>query len=380
MAKHAITNGRAGAVALVALCVVGCAATDPSAPQRDASESVGAQRSAMGVVAPSSGCVSATAGGGWVNAFLPQSTLGLTLTFRNWPRGLDAQGHPLIDGVVGLSNGPARRFTDLGPIVRFNPNGYIDARDGDHYTGGFPYITSEPFQVQMSVDVTSHRYTVYARHADSPGKPFELVASNLAFRTEQQAVTRLDNVGAFIDSQTGSLDNCEFLYQAPEQCTVSYQDASTPDSWRSRAFPARGGHFQLDFDALPASRDGSPTLDAVIGAAKGAPTAFSKMAVIVRFRPDGKIDVRNGSTYAADVDFPYASVTSYHVNMDIDATRGRYSVTVKNNETPNAAPTLLARDYAFRTEQAATTSFDHLGQFIDGGAGAVYVCSLAILY
>jgi hypothetical protein len=66
--------------------------------------------------------------------------------------------------------------------------------------------------------------------------------------------------------------------------------------------------------------------------------------------------------------------------MDIDATRGRYSVTVKNNETPNAAPTLLARDYAFRTEQAATTSFDHLGQFIDGGAGAVYVCSLAILY
>ncbi len=374
-------KGCAGAVALVALGVVGCAATDPAGPQRESNESVGTQRSAMGVVASSRGCVSAVAGGGWVNAFLPQSTLGLTLTFRNWPSGVDAQGHPLIDGVVGLSNGPAGSFGDLGPIVRFNPDGYIDARDGDHYAGGFPYITGEPFQVQMSVDLTTHRYTVYARHTDAPAKPFELVASNLAFRSEQQAVERLDNVGAFIDSQTGSLDNCEFRYEAPEQCTVSYREASTPDSWRSRAFPARGGHFQLDFDALPASRDGSATLDAVVGAAQGAPTTFSQLAAIVRFRPDGKIDARNGSTYAADVDFPYASVTSYHVSMDIDTTRGRYSVTVKNNEAdPDAAPTLLAHDYAFRAEQASTTSFDNLGQFIDGGEGAVYVCSLTILY
>lgn len=334
----------------------------------------------MGTVAPSRGCLEAKAGGGWVNAFLPQSTEGLTLTFRNWPSGLDAQGHPLIDGVVGLSNGPAGRFADMGPIVRFNPNGYIDARDGDHYTGGFPYKTGEPFEVQMSVDITSHRYTVYARHTDALNKPWELLASNLAFRTEQQSVARLDSVGTFIDSSSGSLQSCGFLYQAPEQCTVSYQDASTPDSWRSRAFPSRSGRFHLDFDALPASRDGAPTLDAVIGAAKGTPTAFSQLGAIVRFRTDGKIDARNGSTYAADVDFPYRSVTSYHVNMDIDTTRGRYSVTVKNNETPDAAPTLLARDYAFRSEQALTKSFDHLGQFIDGGQGAVYVCSLAIIY
>jgi hypothetical protein len=380
MARFAILGSSAGVIVLTALCVVGCGTTDPSASEATEMESVGTQQAAMGVVAPSRGCLEATAGSGWNNAFLPQSTLGLTLTFRNWPGGGDAQGHPVIDGVVGLSNGPAARFADMGPIVRFNPNGYIDARDGDHYAGAFPYKTSEPFEVQMSVDIEQHHYTVYVRHTDALNKPWELLASNLAFRTEQQSATRLDNVGSFIDAPGGSLQSCGFSYQAPEQCTVSYQDATTPDTWRSRAFPARSGRFQLDFDALPASRDGSPTLDAVIGASLGAPTSFSKLGTIVRFRPDGKLDARNGATYAADADFSYANTTSYHVNMDIDTVQHRYSVTVKNNETPDAAPTLLARDYAFRTEQAATSSFDHLGQFIDGGQGAVYVCSLAILY
>jgi hypothetical protein len=305
----------------------------------------------------------------------------LTLTFRNYPGGQDAEGRRLIDGVVGLSNGPAQHFTDLGAIVRFNPDGAIDARDGDHYVGSFPYVTGEPFEVEMSIDITSHRYTVWARHADSPAKPFELVAGNLAFRTEQQAVTRLDSVSSFIDSQTGTLDSCDFRYAAPEQCTVSYRQDSTPDTWQSRAFPQRGGHFQLQFDALPATRDGSATLDAVIGAASGAPSAFTNLGAILRFRPDGKLDARNGSTYAADLDFPYTSVTSYHVNMDIDADQGRYSVLVKNLETdPNAPPVMLAHDYAFRSEQATTHAFDHLGQFIDSGEGALYMCSLVILY
>jgi hypothetical protein len=63
--------------------------------------------------------------------------------------------------------------------------------------------------------------------------------------------------------------------------------------------------------------------------------------------------------------------------MDIDTTRHTYSVAVN---APNSAPVTLAHNYAFRTEQAATTSFDHLGQFIDGGRGAVYVCSMTVLY
>jgi hypothetical protein len=316
------------------------------------------------------------AGGGWSNGFLPQSTEGLTLTFRNWPSGLDGQGRPLIDAVVGLSNGPAAQFSDLGPIVRFNANGGIDARDGDHYVGNFPYITGEPFEVQMSVDISAHRYSVWVRHNDSDVKPFELLASNLAFRTEQQAVTRLDNVGSFVDSASGSLQSCAFRYAAPSQCVVSHSA-----SWDSRAFPLHGGHLLLEFDALPATRDGSPTLDAVIGAAQGVPGAFGDLGPTVRFRPDGKLDARNGSAYAADVDFTYADTTSYHVSMDIDAAAGRYSVSVRDpNLDPDAPPTVLAHDYAFRSEQAQTTAFDHLGQYVDSEAGTLYVCSLNVIY
>jgi hypothetical protein len=321
------------------------------------------------------------AGAGWSNDFLPQSTGTMTLTVRVYPYGVDANGHHLIDGVLGLSNGPAQRFSDLGPILRFNSSGSIDARDGDHYVGGFPYITYEPFEAKMAIDVSSHRYTVWIRHSDAINKPFELLASDLAFRTEQQGVSRLDNAGVFIDSPSGELQACGFRYEAPDRCTVSTRDSGSPSSWRSRAFPTRDGHFQLEFDALPTTRDGSATLDAVIGAASGAPSAFTKLAAALRFRPDGKLDVRNGSTYAADVDFAYASGSGYHVSMDIDAERGRYSVAVTPpGGDPSAPPVMLAQDYGFRTEQVGTTSFDHLGQFIDAGEGELQICSLTVVY
>jgi hypothetical protein len=361
---------------LAALCLAGCSASELGPePRDDSTEDVGSLESALGTAAPRRGCEEAVAGGDWTNGFLPYSTSEFTLTFRAWPYGQDENGHPLIDGVVGLSNGPGSRFTDLGPIVRFNPNGSIDARDGGSYVGSFPYKTSEPFEVQMQVNIPSHRYTVWVRHSDAIGKPFELLGSNLAFRSEQSALTQLDNAAVFIDSSSGELQACGFNYQGPDVCTVSRT------TWMSRAFPRRSGHFQVEFDALPASADGSGTLDAVIGTASGAPTAFSQLAAIVRFRPDGTLDARNGASYTADRTLHYADTTSYHITMDIDAARGRYSVYVKDPTTdPELPPTQLANDYAFRAEQAGATWFDHLGQFVDGTPGNLYVCSLTVIY
>jgi hypothetical protein len=87
------------------------------------------------------------------------------------------------------------------------------------------------------------------------------------------------------------------------------------------------------------------------------------------------------ATYAADVDFAYASGSGYHVSMDIDAERGRYSVAVTPpGGDPSAPPVMLAQDYGFRTEQVGTTSFDHLGQFIDAGEGELQICSLTVVY
>lgn len=371
------SGSKIGSLLLLGLCGAGCAAADPSEAMDG--ERVGEVRAAS-AVSPNA-CVTGLAAGGWSNDFIPQSTGTMTLTFRVYPSGVDENGHPLIDGLVGLSNGPSQRFSDLGPIVRFNSNGSIDARDGDHYVGGFPYITYEPFEAKMAVDITTRRYTVWVRHTDAINKPFELLGSDLAFRTEQQGVSRLDSAGVFIDSHSGQLQACGFRYDAPDRCAVSTRAAGSASSWQSRAFPPRSGHFKLEFDATPTTHDGSSTLDAVVGAASGAPSAFSKLAAALRFRPDGKLDVRNGATYAADQDFAYTSGTGYQVSMDIDAERGRYSVAVKQQGSdPSLPPVMLAQDYGFRTEQAATNSFDHLGQFIDAGEGELQICSLTVVY
>ena len=76
---------------------------------------------------PSSGCM--TSSGTWANSALPQVETG---TFR-----LEFDATPAstgIDGVIGLSSGPASAYTNLAAIVRFNSTGTIDARNGGAYT------------------------------------------------------------------------------------------------------------------------------------------------------------------------------------------------------------------------------------------------------
>jgi hypothetical protein len=332
--------------------------------------------SPLGSVTASAGCdPAASAGEGWSNTFFPQSSSSFDVLFRAYPQGSDSDGRPLIDGVVGLSDGPASGFGSLGPIIRFNPWGNIDARDGDVYAGGFPYKTAEPHEFRVSVDVPSRSYSVWVRHLDAIAKPFELLADRFAFRNEQSTVSRLDNVGRFVDSAQGKLQTCGFRYAALTACS-----ASRAGAWLSQAFPPRNGRFKIELDALAAA-GASGAIDAVIGAASGAPATFSSLAAIVRFRPDGTLDARNGSSYAADASFAYDNATSYHITFDIEPARGRYSVFVKDPTShPDAAPTVLAHDYAFRTEQAAVASLDHVGQFVDSAEGTIDVCSLTIVY
>jgi len=103
-----------------------------------------------------------------------------------------------IDAVIGLSNGAARGFSDLGPIVRFAPSGYIDARNGGSYTGAFPYHSGDgPYEFQLRVDLAAHNYYAWVRPVE-PHQDFELLGVDLAFRTEQSGATRLDNLARFV--------------------------------------------------------------------------------------------------------------------------------------------------------------------------------------
>lgn len=304
------------------------------------------------------------AGDGWINRPVTSETGRFNVGWRSTPSG-SSDGRP-IDSVIGLSGSAAQASADLGPSVRFNANGGIDARDGDGYAGGFPYTFGEgPYEFQLLVDVPAHRYSVWVRHLDSPFKPFEVVARDAAFRTEQQALQSLANLGTVVESPAGAVQHCGYTHQPISGCS-----RSGPTTWQSRSFTTLGTqHVVLDFYAWVTRS----AIDAVIGASLGAPGKFGDLAATVRFRPDGYIDARNGGTYAADAQYSYTPNTYYHFNMDIDLASRTYSVTLASDEQ---GAVVLARDYAFRTEQAGVASLDHLGQFVDSPAGDVNTCAL----
>jgi hypothetical protein len=147
-------------------------------------------------------------------------------------------------------------------------------------------------------------------------------------------------------------------------------------AWDHAMIPQQYGRFTLSFYAQAGDQNRSP-IDAVIGLGNGRADAFSDLAAIVRFNAAGKIDVRNGGTYMADVDYPYRSTTFddepelYLFAMDVDIPARRYSVTVR---TANTEPVRIADSYAFRTEQANVTRLDTMNGFLDSPNGYAFYC------
>jgi hypothetical protein len=308
----------------------------------------------------------------WSNYAIPESTADtgpFTVQFQAYPHS-QGGGPPTIDGVLGLSDGQADAFTRLGPIVRFNPNGGIDARDGAAYVGNFPYRDGVgPFEFQMLIDISTHRYSVWVRHLDAINKPFEVLGTDLAFRSEQAGVTRLDNLGGFVEAPGYADMPCHFSYSSAASCRTSAEGA-----WETHAFAAHSGVFRIELLATPST----DTLDAVVGAASGSPDAFSDLAAIVRFRPDGLLDARNGKSYSAENTFRYRPNITYWIALDIDQPNGTYSATAVGPSFYDP-PTVIAQDYAFRTEQAGIGSFDHIGQYVDGTDGTIQTCGTTVV-
>src|SRR6266480_2082152 len=68
-----------------------------------------------------------TSAGAWQNVVIPSQTGAFEVQFDATPNTAN------MDGVVGLANGPAADYANLATIVRFNPTGTIDARNGGDY-------------------------------------------------------------------------------------------------------------------------------------------------------------------------------------------------------------------------------------------------------
>ena len=318
-----------------------------------------------------SGCTDAVAGGGWNNSFVPETTAAtgaFTVKFNAYPYGLNGTA-PTIDAVVGFSDGPADAFSDLGPIVQFNLNGGVGARNGDHYEGSFPYRTSDGgLEFQLLIDIGAHQYSAWVRNQNGVNKPYDVLGTNLAFRNEQAGVTRLDNIAVLVDSPNGELQApCSLSYTSPTACA-----SSAAGVWKNQAFASQTGVFRIEFIATPSASD----LDAVIGATQGTADAFSDLAATLRFRPDGTIDARNGASYAAESPLHYFAGRPYWVALDIDRPNRTYSASVAYGYD---TPVVIAQDYAFRTEQSGIASLDDLAQVVDGPEGSIQVCMLTLV-
>jgi unsaturated chondroitin disaccharide hydrolase len=294
-----------------------------------------------------------SAGSGWFNGPIPQLDFGvITVAFT-----VSGQGTTPIDAVFGLANGPADAFADLGPIVRLNTQGFVDVRDGGTYRAdnAFDY-RGKDLHVTITADLGQRTYSV---DIDSTR-----IATSYAFRTEQSAMSRVDTLAATIDSAQGSVMISE-VDVGPSNCAFAGQ------SWVTQAYPAQHGRFIAQVDARV------PQLtDAVVGLSAGAPLGFTDLATIVRFRPDGLFDARDGSGYRADQAIAYSPNQTYRFTMIVDLAAKRYSVNVGDPYGSGLGPT-LATAHAFRTEQAGVTELSRIGSFTDG-PGYVHTCYLNV--
>ncbi|WP_235840161.1 fibronectin type III domain-containing protein [Citrifermentans pelophilum] len=290
----------------------------------------------------------------WQNQSIAPQTGSFSAVFDVTPSVVN------INAIAGFSAAAAADYTGVAALVRFNPTGTIDARNGSTYAAkvALPYSAGKSYRIRMQVDVKNHRYDAYVTSA---GGTETQIAAAYAFRTEQATVTTLNTLSRYAKAGTLQLQN------------LSVTSASAPLTssalWKNSAIASKTGTFTATFDTIP----NAAKINAVTGFSALAASRYEDVAALVRFNPTGTIDVRNGSTYSAKVALPYAAGKSYRVRMVINVPNHRYDVYV----TPaGGTETQIAAAYAFRTEQAAATVLNNISLF--AGTGSHQVLNLSL--
>jgi hypothetical protein len=165
---------------------------------RDAAGNLAASPDATFTTGAAPSC--ATSAGAWRNISMPAQTGSFTAVFDGVP------GKANIDGVIGLSNGPAADYASLAAAVRFNNTGKIDARNGGAYAAAapIPYVAGATYRFQLTVNIQARTYSAYVTQGSGPQ---QVIALNHAFRTEQKAAALLNNLGMFADA--GGMTICK---------------------------------------------------------------------------------------------------------------------------------------------------------------------------
>jgi hypothetical protein len=337
------------ACVIAAAACYGCVA-EPPADERD-------------LTADATVCTTVTAGT-WRNTPIAPQTGPFYIDFAATPSG------PAIDAVIGLSDGSASTWTKLAAIVRFNPQGFIDVRDGGAYRPStYRYRAGVRYGFRMDVHLPSRTYRVLVHEPGSYG--LVTLASGMAFRTEQAAVTQLTNVASFVENQ-GSIELCGFtVYPWQQTCPP----ATAGGGFVSTPIEAPGPVTVAYIDAAASDAN----MDGVFGLTSGPADAYNDYAASVRFATTGNLEARSGDVYRADAPVPYAAGDRFRLALISNLATKRYSVLVTQVDAGGSsiwnAPVMLARDYAFRPQQLAVTTLDHFTTVISSSFGRVDACA-----
>lgn len=135
-------------------------------------------------------------------------------------------------------------------------------------------------------------------------------------------------------------------------------------NWLNHPLSSETGVFSLQFSMAAAAQP----VNAVTGISQSGSDDFNDLAVSVRFSPSGVIDCRDGDVYRAEAVVPYEAGLAYRVVIVADIASKRYSAYVVIDNHP---PVVIARDYAFRPQQANATSLGFLSMVAVGGSHRV---------
>lgn len=164
----------------------------------------------------------------------------------------------------------------------------------------------------------------------------------------------------FDSGLTGWVDQAE-LAAAPASESLT---AIAGGAWLNKSIAAQTGSFTISFNLRPLTG----AVDAVAGLSASAATAYGHLAVAVRAAPGGTFDARDGGSYRATGSLAYQAGVTYRVQVAVDVPAKRYTVSIA---PPGGAAVEIARDFAFRTEQAAVASLANLAVTAQTGSHTV---------
>lgn len=132
----------------------------------------------------------------WSNIPFDKQTGKVTLEFDAIPQAAR------MDGVVGTCSTSASTYASLVAYVRFNNNGFIDARNGGGFTGStIAYDAGKKYRVRLAVNIPAHTYNAYVK---PEGGTEVAIGQNLAFRDTQSNANSLSWLSSY--SQAGSIE------------------------------------------------------------------------------------------------------------------------------------------------------------------------------